>query len=195
MRNCMSHTHGKAVLVVCVPVPTKFRSICLEQLIWWEDAYTTSLLGPVSHSIQSGHFNSVLLCQLAMSCTSVPRLSIQHPTGVAGSLVSSIIFSSRLTAGNGGNSRLVLFLEGQFSGLQDLSPVLACNHKKWLLWRLTLDFLATTEAVWIENIMLPSFQVEWQIVPPCPMPLSDQKIESFTPHDVSLGAKRNTKSL
>lgn len=36
----------------------------------------------------------------------------------------------------------------KFSGLQVLSPVLACNPKKWLLWRLTLDFLATTSAVY-----------------------------------------------
>lgn len=93
----------------------------------------------------------------------------------------------------GGSSRPVLFLE--VSGLQDLNPVLAFNPKKWLLWKLTVDFLASSEAVWIENITLPSFQVKWQIVPPCPMPLSDQKIEFFTPHDVSLGTKRNTKSL
>lgn len=82
----------------------------------------------------------------------------------------------------------------KFSGLQDLNTVLAFNPKKWLLWKLTLDFLASSEAVWIENITLPSFQVDWQIVPPCPMPLSDQKTQFFTPHDVSLGAKRNTKS-
>lgn len=62
------------------------------------------LLGPVSHSIQPGRFNSVL----AMSGTSVPCSSIQHMTGVGGSLISCI---SILTAGKGGNSRSVHFLE------------------------------------------------------------------------------------
>lgn len=31
----------------------------------------------------------------------------------------------------------------KFSSLQVVSPVLACNPKKWLLWRLTLHFLAS----------------------------------------------------
>lgn len=107
MRNFMSHTHGEAVLVVCTNQVQV--SLSLEQLLGREESYTLSLLGPVIS--QPGRFNSVLLCQLAMSCTSVPCSSIQHKTSVEGSLLSSISFSSRLTAGKGGSSRPVLFLE------------------------------------------------------------------------------------
>lgn len=138
--------------------------------------------------VQRGWFSSVLLCQLTMSGTSTPR-SLKAGLMWEAAYISSAGFFSRLASWKLEATR-DLFSFWQFSGVQKLKPVLARNPQKAFYENKLRVFWEALKPYAFKSSHYQLSKWSDRLFHPVLVPLSDKKMEVFTLHDVSLGAKK-----
>ena len=130
--SCISCTDQEAVPAAWVLVLTKFRSIAcdLERLLWWEDAYATSFLGPVSHRYVYSQDILAPCCSASLPCQG-PMCLAPPTAGLVweAAYISRPASSPGLQLEIGGNLRPILFLAvTDFpSGVTDCSTLSWCH--------------------------------------------------------------------